>query len=337
MSEAPVEQRIGDRERHAVDERLQAAVGDGVLTLAEYEERSAQLWQARTRVQLEALVADLPAPVAPSRPVATTRTAPHRVIAVMSEDRLSGALLPGQEVAGWAVMGKAVLDLRRADLPDGVRVRVRSLMGEVEVQVPPGSQVLLSGLALMGERKVRVAPGDGPVVHVDAYALMGSIHVTVGDGQVLPAGRAAAVPWQPTSPARSPVPAPSRSSALQRLRRRIGGALVPLVLLGGAAGVLASGEDARALFGSSVERVQPGDSSVEVSVLFGGVSVVVPDDARVDTSGLVMFGSTSCTDACDADGSGEVVTVRAVGGFGSVVVYTESEHAELKSTGMIDD
>lgn len=322
MAEAPLELRVGDRERREVDERLQAAVGDGVLTLTEYDQRAAALWQTRTRSELDALVVDLPAPAAPPRPVPAMRTAPTRVIAVMSEDRLSGALLPGQEVRGYAVMGKAVVDLRREDLPDDVRVRVRALMGEVEVQVPPGSQVLLSGLAVMGERKVRVAPAGGPVVHVDAYALMGSVNVTVGDGHVVPAGTALPAQRQAGAPA---VPAPPRPKPLTRLGRRAAASIVPLVLLAGAGAVVAAGDDARAVFSSSVERVQPGDSQVNVSTLFGSVEVVVPNDVQVDTSGLVVFGSVDCDRACSVT-SDEVIEVRSIGGFGSVAIVTQAEY-----------
>ncbi len=67
---------------------------------------------------------------------------------MLSEDRLSGAVAPGQEVAAYALMGKAVVDLRREDLPAGVRVQVRPVMGEVEVQVPPGAVVHLSGFSV---------------------------------------------------------------------------------------------------------------------------------------------------------------------------------------------
>ena len=175
MSDTPPPLRVGDRERRAVDEQLQAAVGDGVLTLSEYDERSAVLWQARTRDELDELVADLPDAAAPARPPAVTGHAsrPRRVVAVMSEDRMSGALSPGQQVQGYALMGKAVVDLRRDDLPRHVEVQVRSVMGEVEVMVPPGSVVHLSGFSVMGERTVAVGPGDGPDVHVDAVAVMG--------------------------------------------------------------------------------------------------------------------------------------------------------------------
>lgn len=326
MSDAPVERRVGDRERHVADEHLRAAVGDGVLTLAEYEERAGQLWAARTRREVEALLADLPG-LQPdvAAPPARTTGGSRRAVAVMSEAELTGPLAPGQVAEGWALMGKAVVDLRRADLPDGTRVRAGALMGEVEVQVPPGTVVQLSGFTLMGERKVRVAPGDGPVVHLDAYALMGSVNVTVGDGSVVPAQPSRDVAWAPHVTHRRPDPVPS-SSGLRRIARRASGAVVPLVLALGLVGVVASGTDARTVFGSTTEVVSAeDDSTVNVSVLFGSVTVVVPDDAQVDTGGLVVFGSVDCADACDGTGKGRRIDVRSYGGFGSVEVLTRSE------------
>lgn len=41
--------RVGDAERRVADGRLMACVGDGVLTLAGYDERAAVLWRSRTR------------------------------------------------------------------------------------------------------------------------------------------------------------------------------------------------------------------------------------------------------------------------------------------------
>jgi hypothetical protein len=61
-------------------------------------------------------------------------------------------------------------------------------------------------------------------------------------------------------------------------------------------------------------------------VLFGGVQVVVPDDARVDTEGLVVFGGTDCGQACSGTGT-RPVTVDARGGFGGVDVVTQTEYA----------
>ena len=323
---AGVEPLVGDRERRAADEALQAAVGDGVITLSEYDERAALLWQARTRRQVDAVLADLPdAPVAPVRQAGPADTKPRRVVAVMSEDTLHGAVAPGQDVQGWALMGKAVVDLRRTDLPDGTRVQVGALMGEVEVQVPPGTNVHLTGLSVMGDRKVRVAPGNGPHLHVNAQALMGSVNVTVGDGSVVEAGRpAAAAPGRAVTSRRS-LPQRQAGSRVHGLVHRIKGAGVAGVLGLAVVASVASGTDGRAVFGSAIERV--GTEDAAVSVLFGSVQVVVPNGTRVDPTGLVVFGSVDCEQACSGGGSGEVIDVRTVGAFGSVEIVTESELA----------
>ena len=319
----PPQLRVGDRERRAVDDRLLAAVGDGVLTLHEYDERSAALWQARTRGELDGLVADLPGE-APARPPALGGGAPtRRVVAVLSEDRLSGAVVAGQDVRAYAVMGKAVVDLRRDDLPDGVEVQVRSVMGEVEVLVPPGAAVRLSGFALLGERTAEVGDGTGPAVHVDAVAVMGTVKVSHGDGTVLTTGRpAGAVPApRPSSvavPHAGPVHRPG--GHLSRLLGRASGLLVPAVVLGA---VVLAGPDNVSIFSSSVERVGS-DRDVQVSTLFGSTTIIVPDDVQVDTGGFLVFGSTDCEQACGAT-EGAVVEVRTFGGFGSVEVVTQQE------------
>jgi len=335
---AGIQPLVGDRERRAADEVLQAAVGDGVITLTEYDERAAALWQARTRRDVDAVLADLPsAQVVATRPPGPADDRPRRVLAVMSDETMTGAVAPGQQVHGWAVMGKAVLDLRRTDLPDGTRVRVGALMGEVEVQVPPGTNVHLTGMSLMGERKVRVAPGNGPHVHLDAQAVMGSVKVTVGDGSVLEVGRPSPAPAGSAVSSRRTVPAvPERptGSPARRLLRRVKGAGVSGVLGLAVVAAVASGTDARAVFGSSDERV--GSQDAAVSVLFGSVEVVVPDGTRVDTSGLVVFGSVDCEDACNGPGTGEVIDVRTLGAFGSVTIRTESEVAERERDGASD-
>ncbi len=49
-----------DTEREAVAERLSAALGEGRLDLAAFEERSGAAMHARTRGELARLTADLP-------------------------------------------------------------------------------------------------------------------------------------------------------------------------------------------------------------------------------------------------------------------------------------
>ena len=329
MTDLPVEPRIGDRERRAVDARLQAAVGDGVLTLHEYDERAARLWEARTVADLASLVADLPsshARTAPATSAPAPTGRPRRSLAVMSGDEISGPYAAGQPVETYAVMGGATVDLRREDLPAELTVRAVAVMGGVEVLVPRGATVHLSGAAVMGGRQCRLDPPvpGGPVVHVDAWALMGGVEVGHGKGpsaQVTARQDTAAHGWSP--PVSVPARAPARRTS--RVRRAVTEAAVLGALVAGAGGVLVAGEDGVAVFGSRTVSVADGDGSV--SVLFGSIAVVVPDDARVSTGGAVVFGSVDCERACDPTGDGEVVEVRSWGGFGSVEIITQSQFA----------
>lgn len=52
--------RVSDHDRQAVIRRLQRAVGEGRLTLVEFEERTAGALAARTRGELDDLTGDLP-------------------------------------------------------------------------------------------------------------------------------------------------------------------------------------------------------------------------------------------------------------------------------------
>lgn len=332
-SEVP-ELRIGDRQRRTVDDRLMAAVGDGMLTLGEYDERSGAVWQARTAAELQRVTADLPEHRSAEPVHSPTRETPaRRVVAVLSQDRFDARLAPDQALHAYAFMGKAVVDLRREGLPAAVQLRVRAVMGEVEVLVPADASVTLRGMAVMGERKVAVAGGAGPRIQLDAVAVMGSVTVHHGDQGVAPARRE-------TAPARR---------GCGRWREKLAGALVPVVLLGAAGAVVLAGSDGAAVFGSTEKRVLDAPrttSEVHVSVLFGSVEVVIPDGAHADTSGFVVFGSVDCKLACDsvspngdvspgqvvrvAD-TGQVVHVRGVGGFGSIEVKTASEAALSKT------
>ena len=224
MTDRPVELRIGDRERRAVDARLQAAVGDGELTLAEYDERAARLWEARTTADLVALTEDLPgAPVVPAPAAALPATTgtplkPRRSLAVMSGDALRGPYRPGQPLESYAVMGGATVDLRRDDLPRELHLRAVAVMGGIEVLVPRGATVHLSGVAVMGGRDCYVDPpvAGGPVVHVDAWAVMGGVEVKHDEA----VHRESRCPRSVTSATRRPVDDAAGRRLLRPARRR---------------------------------------------------------------------------------------------------------------------
>lgn len=58
----PEELRVSDVERTRVEERLRRAQEVGQLDLAEFDERVRATWAARTRGELERVIADLPEP-----------------------------------------------------------------------------------------------------------------------------------------------------------------------------------------------------------------------------------------------------------------------------------
>ncbi|WP_413775618.1 DUF1707 SHOCT-like domain-containing protein [Micromonospora sp. RTGN7] len=58
--------RAADEDRQTVADRLRSAVDEGRLDLHEYDERLQRAYTARTYGELDALVADLPAPAAPA-------------------------------------------------------------------------------------------------------------------------------------------------------------------------------------------------------------------------------------------------------------------------------
>lgn len=322
---------VGDRDRRLVDERLQSAVGDGVLTLGEYDERAARVWQARTRADLDAVTHDLPAGSAgPGVPLPASGSArlpeDRKVVAVLSGDRLSGPVAPGQAVAAYAVLGNAEIDLRREDLPPELRLRAVAVLGNVEVLVPRGVTVQVRGSSVLGSRDVQVDPGrpGGSVVHLDAQAVLGSVQVhhgheraevavslTKGDRGAGPAVRGPRPPAQPHGP----------------WWHRRGRVLLALGLaVGLAVGVPAvATADQRSVFGSGRTQVER-NGSADVAVLFGSYEVVVPDDATVVLNGTMVFGSSECKNGCSPDGAGaDVVHVHARGAFGSVDVVREAD------------
>ena len=206
VDDAQPEIRIGDRERREVDARLQQAHADGVLTLAEYDERAGLCWAARTRSDLDLLTRDLPP-----------------------------AARAGLDVAAGEAAAEPV-----------------------------------------------AAPVDGK----------GPVH--------------------------------------RALRGLAGVALVGAALYGG--GSVLTADDGASVFGSREVQVAGTQDEVQVGALFGRVTVRVPDDVRVRTSGTVIFGSIGCGGRVPGRPNQREVVVDANGGFGSVSVLRQNEQPPPTTT-----
>lgn len=85
-------------------------------------------------------------------------------------------------------------------------------------------------------------------------------------------------------------------------------------------------DDGASIFGSRTVHVEPGQNQLQVGVLFGAVDVVIPEGAKANSSGVMVFGSVDCEAACAGGGESEV-TVDGRGAFGSVEIVTPQELA----------
>jgi Domain of unknown function (DUF1707)/Cell wall-active antibiotics response 4TMS YvqF len=172
----PVDLRASDTERHAAVERLRDGAAAGRLTLEELSDRIELAQGARTRGELEAVVADLPdhSP-APSRP------ARRWIVGILSGAEAGGRWRLGEDTRAVAVLGSADVDLREAELSSAEpTLTAVSVLGEIEITVPEGVDVELRSFSLLGgieARKPPPAPPGAPRIVIRAFTLLGSVEL----------------------------------------------------------------------------------------------------------------------------------------------------------------
>ena len=175
--------RASDAERDATLERLSAATGDGRLTLEEFSQRMDRATTAKTRTELDRLVADLPTGPGPVGSAVAGRGPgrPSWHISPIGGLSVSGPWRMERSVIVVSLIGGADLDLSQAQLaaPEVTLTKV-SLLGGVSIGVPPGIRVEASGFSLIGGTSVDAGPEPGPgapTVHIRAFSLLGGTRI----------------------------------------------------------------------------------------------------------------------------------------------------------------
>ena len=174
------ETRVGDADRDRVARDLGDHLVAGRLTLDEFVERVEAAHAALTAGELEAVTRDLPA-VTPAEPPRRRKRA-RWVVSVMSgvDRRRRWRLAERTHVI--AVMGGANLDLRQAELEaQESTLTLVGIMGGVNVVVPEGVRVEVSGVAIMGSKNERISdtpvlPG-APLIRVRVLMVMGGANI----------------------------------------------------------------------------------------------------------------------------------------------------------------
>lgn len=178
--------RASDAERDLALATLNAAAAEGRLTLEEMVGRADTALAARTRGELAAVTADLPA----AAPAAPRRKPTRWLVGIMGGMDRKGRWRVARRCWVVNIMGGCDLDLRGATIEDRhTDIWVFSLMGGSTIVVPEGLDADLGGFAIMGGNRLK-APGpapspDAPTVRVRAYSLMGGTDVKTKPARAL--------------------------------------------------------------------------------------------------------------------------------------------------------
>ncbi|MFD7444600.1 DUF1707 domain-containing protein [Streptomyces sp. NPDC059909] len=201
------EMRASDAERERIAERLREAVAEGRLDMEEFEERLDAAFKARTHGELEPLVRDLPVPDGPGgiggpggSSARLAVTTPAGGLSNWS-GRIGKPATSSGAFAFWGGFGRkgtwtiarrftaavfqagGEIDLREANFEDReIVIRCFTIMGGIQITVPPDLDVNVKGFGLMGgfgeagAGDAVPAPGS-PRVTITGFALMGGVGV----------------------------------------------------------------------------------------------------------------------------------------------------------------
>jgi Domain of unknown function (DUF1707)/Cell wall-active antibiotics response 4TMS YvqF len=170
--------RASDGEREAVVAQLHDALGEGRLTLQEFSERLDRAYAASTRANLAQLTADLPGMDLVRGPARHRRV----MLGLLFDSRRAGPQPLDDEITAIAFLGDVVIDLRDAKVTSNeITIRAYALLNDVDVIVPEGVAVELSGVAIVGDNRNMVKPVAAGtsrfVVKIHGHAVLGDVQV----------------------------------------------------------------------------------------------------------------------------------------------------------------
>jgi hypothetical protein len=165
--------RIADADREAMAKRLRDASTEGRLDFNELEERLSAVFAAKTRGELDALIADLPA-------AQTTAIEPLALRTKSGSLKKKGCWRVPSRISAECTSGSIKIDFTEAEcLHREVTVEVSARSGSVVLIVPKGWAVNLDkATASSGSivNKVSERPAAGaPVLRVSGKAVSGTI------------------------------------------------------------------------------------------------------------------------------------------------------------------
>lgn len=179
--------RASDADRDAAAAVINNALAEGRLTADEHSQRLDRIYAAKTQAELSPVLADLPGQQAMAPVTATSgrlaRSGPgSRIIAILSGATRKGVWHPEPVIEVFTLLGGVEFDFREAVLPGNeVTIRATTVLGGVEITVPPEMRVVDNGVAILGGREIKgseapVSP-DAPVLRIEGVCVLGGLEV----------------------------------------------------------------------------------------------------------------------------------------------------------------
>jgi hypothetical protein len=179
--------RASDADRDTAAAVINNALAEGRLTADEHSERLDAIYSAKTQAELVPVLADLPGQQAMASTAATSGQLAKsrrggRIVAIFSGSTRKGVWHPDPVIDVVTIFGGAELDFREAVLPGReIVVRTTTVLGGVEITVPPEMRVVDNGIAILGGREIRgdasaVSP-DSPVLRLEGVCVLGGLEV----------------------------------------------------------------------------------------------------------------------------------------------------------------
>ena len=180
--------RASDAERDTAAAVINNAMAEGRLTAEEHSDRLDAIYAAKTHADLALLLEDLPGQQAMVPPAAApadvARLRHGRIVAIFGGATRKGPWHADPVIEILTVFGGVELDFRDATLPAGneVILKATSILGGLEVIVPPEMRVVDNGIAILGGREVTGNPGeasspDAPVLRVEGACILGGVEI----------------------------------------------------------------------------------------------------------------------------------------------------------------
>lgn len=187
--------RASDADRDTAAAVINNALADGRLTPEEHSDRLDAIFSAKTHAELVPLLDDLPAtrgvrqelvspqPASADPALAQASKRGGRIVAIFGGASRKGSWHAEPVINVLTVFGGAELDFREAILPGKeVVLRATSVLGGIEVIVPPEMRVVDNGIAILGGREIagnseEAASPDAPVLRIEGACILGGIEV----------------------------------------------------------------------------------------------------------------------------------------------------------------